>query len=125
MRAALIFVVLAASTPAAAQVSAQHVARRGQLLFLQCRACHSLKAGEPHRVGPNLNGFLTRPGASAPGYKYSVAFAAAKPRWTDATLDAWLARPGLLVKGTTMAFAGVGNEEDRALLIAYLKSATK
>jgi cytochrome c len=104
---------------------AQDLTKRGQLLFLQCRACHSLKAGEPHRVGPNLNGFLARPGASAPGFKYSIAFATAKPRWTDAMLDAWLARPGLLVKGTNMAFAGVAKPEDRDALIAYLKTATK
>lgn len=116
--AAILFLV---PTMASAQ---DLVAKRGQLLFLQCRACHSLKAGEPHRVGPNLNGFLSRPRASAPGFKYSTAFAAAKPRWTDATLDAWLARPALLVKGTNMAFAGMAKAEDRVALIAYLRTAT-
>lgn len=118
MRALLALALVAA--PAAAQD-----AKRGQLLFLQCRACHTLKTGEPHKIGPNLNGFLRRAGASAPGFKYSAAFAAAKPKWTDASLDAWLTRPAALVKGTTMAFAGMAKPEDRAAMIAYLKTATK
>jgi cytochrome c len=108
----------------AAPVAAQD-AKRGQLLFLQCRACHNLKAGEPHKVGPNLSGFLKRAGASAPGFKYSSAFAAAKPRWTDASLDAWLTRPAAMVRGTSMAFAGIAKPADRAAMIAYLKTATK
>jgi cytochrome c len=121
MKAALALILLTA--PVAA--SAQDAAKRGPILFLQCRVCHTLKASEPHKVGPNLNGFLKRAGASAPGFKYSAAFAAAKPKWTDATLDAWLARPGQLVKGTTMAFAGMAKPEDRAALINYLKTAAK
>lgn len=121
MRVAFALILLAA--PVAA--SAQDTAKRGPILFLQCRACHNLKAGEAHKVGPNLNGFLKRDGASAPGFKYSAAFAAAKPKWTDATLDAWLMRPGVMVKGTNMAFAGMAKAEDRAALINYLKTATK
>ena len=27
---------------------------RGRKLYLQCRACHSLKENEPHKIGPNL-----------------------------------------------------------------------
>jgi cytochrome c len=121
MRVAVALILLIAPTAA----SAQDAAKRGPILFLQCRACHNLKAGEPHKVGPNLNGFLARAGASAPDFKYSAAFSAAKPRWTDATLDAWLARPGQLVKGTNMAFAGMAKPADRAALISYLKTATK
>lgn len=120
MKAALALIMLTAPVVASAQD-----AKRGSILFLQCRACHSLKAGEAHKVGPNLHGFLERPGASATGFKYSAAFAAAKPRWTDPVLDAWLTRPGVMVKGTTMAFAGMATRQDRAALITYLKTATK
>jgi cytochrome c len=116
--------VLIALTLIAAPAIAQD-GKRGQLLFLQCRACHSLKAGEPNKVGPNLGGFLKRPGASAAGFKYSSAFAAAKPVWNDANLDRWLTRPGAMVPGTTMAFAGVAKPADRAAIITYLKQATK
>ena len=100
-------------------------APRGQLLFLQCRACHTVKAGEPNKVGPNLNLLFTRDPLGAPGFKYSAAFAAAKPRWTAASLDHWIERPGAVVKGTTMAFAGIAKPEDRAALIAWLQAATR
>jgi cytochrome c len=115
-----LLVVALIATPAAAQDIG-----RGQLLFLQCRACHSVKASEPNKIGPNLNSFLKRPGASAAGFKYSSAFAAARPVWTDASLDKWLTRPGAMVPGTSMAFAGVAKPADRAAIIAYLKQATK
>jgi cytochrome c len=118
VRGFLVFALIA--TPAAAQDVA-----RGRLLFLQCRACHSVNASEPNKIGPNLNGFLKRPGASAAGFKYSSAFSAARPVWTDASLDKWLTRPGAMVPGTTMAFAGVAKPADRAAIIAYLKQATK
>jgi cytochrome c len=116
----IIFALALIATPVAAQDAA-----RGQLLFLQCRACHTVKAGDPHKVGPNLNGFLKRQGGSAPGFRYSAAFAKAKPAWTDASLDRWLTRPGAMVPGTTMAFAGVAKPADRTALITYLKTATK
>jgi len=32
--------------------------QRGQTLFLQCRACHSLEAGGANKVGPNLYGLM-------------------------------------------------------------------
>jgi cytochrome c len=118
----LLLATLLTLAPVAA--SAQD-AKRGQLLFLQCRACHNLKAGEPHKVGPNLNGFLAKPAASMDGFKYSKPLAASKLKWDDATLDRWLEAPAKLVPGTTMAFAGVRKPDDRAAIVAYLKQATK
>ena len=119
MRRALLCLQLAAA-PAAAQD-----ATRGALLFLQCRACHTLKAGEPHKAGPNLHAFRAVPSASQPGFAFSPALTKAKLTWSDATLDAWLAGPAKLVPGTTMAFGGVRNADDRAALIAFLKTATQ
>ena len=98
---------------------------RGQLLFLQCRACHTLKAGEPNKVGPNLHRIFARAPLTAPGYVYSAAFVAARPRWTPALLDRWLERPGATLKGTTMAFGGMARPADRAALIAGLQTATR
>lgn len=120
MRTALAVALLL--TPSA--VMAQSVGR-GQILFLQCRACHTLKAGEPNKVGPNLHKMFSRPPLAAPGFKYSTAFVAAKPRWTPASIDKWLERPGAMLKGTTMAFGGMPKAADRAQLIAWLQTATK
>lgn len=111
--------LLVAPTLAAAQQP------RGSILFIQCRACHTLKAGEANKVGPNLSQMFSRAALSAPGFKYSPAFVAAKPRWTPASLDRWLERPGTVIKGTTMAFAGMPKPADRAALIAWLQEATR
>ena len=46
---------------------------KGKVLFLQCRACHSLEAGGANKVGPNLHGVLGRKAGLAPGFSYSDA----------------------------------------------------
>lgn len=108
---------------APAAVAAQ--SPRGAILFLQCRACHTLKAGEPNKVGPNLSRLFTRGPLAAQGFKYSPTFTAAKLGWTPATLDRWLEKPGSMVKGTTMAFGGMAKPADRSELIAWLQGATR
>ena len=34
--------------------------KRGRLLYIQCRACHDLKAGGPRKVGPHLEEIVGR-----------------------------------------------------------------
>ncbi|MCS6986014.1 MAG: c-type cytochrome [Sphingomonadaceae bacterium] len=99
--------------------------RRGRLLFLQCRACHTLAAGEAHRVGPNLWGVLDRPVGSAAGFAYSPALSRWGGRWTPERLDAFLADPAGAVPGTTMAFGGLARPEDRRALARFLAQATR
>jgi cytochrome c len=120
MRALLVILLAALPATLAAQP-----APRGQILFLQCRACHTLKLGEANKVGPNLGNIFARAPLGASGFKYSAAFTAARPRWTPASLDRWIERPGVVVKGTSMAFAGIAKAEDRAILIAWLQEATR
>jgi cytochrome c len=131
---ALLAVLAAAGTGVAAepaQPAAEESPRadpvaRGQLLFLQCRACHSLGAGEPHKLGPNLHGILGAPAASRPGFAgYSKALAATGLSWTETELDRFLASPARAVPGTTMAFAGLARAEDRAAIIAFLQARTR
>lgn len=96
----------------------------GKKVFAKCRACHKLEAGK-HGVGPSLHGIVGRAVATADGYtKYSddmKAFGDGKT-WDEATLDSFLEKPKDLVKGTKMAFPGLRKPEDRANVIAYLKS---
>ncbi|MGH8309894.1 MAG: c-type cytochrome [Steroidobacteraceae bacterium] len=98
---------------------------RGKRLFLQCRACHELKARDSHKVGPNLHGVLGTRAASAPDFQFSEALKKSGITWTEQTMNAWLARPTDVVPGTIMAYAGLANDADRRALIAYLAAETR
>jgi cytochrome c len=99
--------------------------KRGRLLYIQCRACHELKDGEPNKVGPNLHGFIGRKAASVADFAYSPALKAANLTWDRATLERWLEKPSAVVPGNSMAFAGISSAADRASLIAYLEAESK
>lgn len=99
--------------------------KRGRLLYLQCRACHELQPSGAALVGPHLGGLVGRKVAGVEGFGYSSALRAQSFVWDRARLDAWLASPGKMVPGNTMAFAGIAGEADRAALIAYLETATR
>lgn len=122
--------ILAALTLATA-ASAQDAAptadmKRGKLLYIQCRACHDLKAGGPQLVGPSLHGVFGRKAATAPGFNnYSAALSKSDIVWNAQTLDKWIAQPAGMIPGNTMAFAGIANAKDRAALIAYIQAETK
>ena len=98
--------------------------KRGQTLFLQCRACHSLGEGEPHKVGPNLYGMFGQTAGQAPGFAYSEVMIESGVVWSPETLDAWLARPSEFMPGNRMVFVGIRKPLDRANLIAYLQQQT-
>jgi cytochrome c len=109
---------------AAAAAGAQDL-KRGQMLYLvQCRACHDLEAGVPHKVGPNLNGVIGRVAGTVPGFKFSDATLKSGISWSAESMDAWLRQPGALIPGNAMAFAGIANDQDRASVVAYLVAAS-
>ncbi|HEX9464639.1 MAG TPA: cytochrome c family protein [Alphaproteobacteria bacterium] len=87
-----------------------------------CAACHATAADAPNRIGPTLFGVVGRKSASVPGFRYSEANKKAGLTWTPETLDKYLADPKGTVPGTTMVFAGVKKDDERANLIAYLET---
>lgn len=91
----------------------------GERVWRQCRVCHGVDAGW-RGVGPALAGVLGRPVASAPGFPYSRALAEMGGDWTVARLSAYLADPRAAAPGTTMAYAGLRDPQDRLNLIAWL-----
>ena len=96
--------------------------KRGQLLYMQCKACHEVEPGLPHKAGPNLNGVFGRTAGTSPGFKYTDAMAKSGIAWTPETVDTFLKQPGAMIPGNGMAFAGVANDADRASLVVYLQS---
>ncbi len=98
--------------------------RRGEILSFACQACHSLNAGVPHQIGPNLNGMFGRAAGTAADFEYSDAMLNSGIVWSAENLDVWLQAPDSFLPGNNMAFAGYANPADRASLIAYLSKAT-
>ena len=97
---------------------------RGRKLYLQCRACHSLKENEPHKIGPNLFKIIGSTAGSMKGYNYSDAFSKSEIVWTIENLDLWLERPYEIIPGNKMVFSGMRKQEDRNDLIAYVYDQT-
>lgn len=113
---------LTLSTSTFAQTSGSPVPRA----WLQCRACHTTKASEPDKVGPNLNKiFGSKAGTLRPNFKYSQPLKNSGIVWNDKTLDAWLANPAKTIPGNRMAFPGISDPAQRRALIAWLRAETR
>lgn len=109
----------------AASVDDAALLKRGRIVFLRCRSCHTLKEGERHLTGPNLHRLVGAKAASKEDYAYSDALAQSEVTWTEESLDAWLTSPSGFVKGNRMVFAGLPKANDRTALIRYLAEETK
>lgn len=93
----------------------------GARLWNQCRACHALEDGQ-NRVGPHLFGVVGREVGSVEGFNYSGALSDAADVWDYDALSSLLEDPREYAPGTTMAYAGMSDAEDRAKLIAYIEA---
>jgi cytochrome c len=99
---------------------------QGAAVFKKCAACHTDNSGGANKVGPNLWGIVNRPIASHEGFAYSAAMKdfsqGGSVEWTYENLDHFLLSPKGLVKGTAMGFAGLKKADERAAVIAYLRT---
>lgn len=99
----------------------------GEKVFKKCQSCHQVGEGAKDRSGPALNGIVGDAAGSSESFasKYSNALkdaAAGGLVWTDDNLAAFLEKPKGFLKGTKMSFAGLRSADDRAAVIAYLKT---
>jgi len=105
--------------------SASPGASRGQQIFGNCAACHSLEP-DKNMTGPSLAGLWNRRAGSVASFaRYSDVLKSSNIVWTDKTLDDWLKDPQHLVPGNDMTFPGIKNDRHRADLVAFLKEATQ
>lgn len=105
----------------AALLAAADVAA-GAKLSKKCKACHSFDKDGKNKVGPNLWDIVGNAIAGGEGYKYSGALTDMGGDWTYDNLDAFLIKPKNFAPGTKMSFSGLKSPEDRANLIAFLRS---
>ncbi|WP_448189370.1 c-type cytochrome [Azospirillum sp. sgz301742] len=94
----------------------------GQTAAKACAACHTFNKGEPAKVGPNLYGVVGGPKAHMQGFSYSDAIAKKGGQWGYEDLNQFLHDPKGYAPGTKMTFAGVKKDQERANIIAYLRS---
>jgi cytochrome c len=101
-------------------------AQKGATIFKRCEACHDGTKGGPNKVGPNLYGVLGRPIASHPGYSYSAGMKdfsdGGKKHWDYQLISEFITKPKAEVPGTAMGFAGLDKIDERADVIAYLRT---
>lgn len=96
----------------------------GEKVFNKCKACHTLEAGK-NKIGPSLQGILGRTAGTVEGFKYSEAMKTAGAGglvWSEETLDQYLENTKGFVPGNKMPFPGLKKPEERADVIAYIKT---
>jgi len=121
----------AGAAPAAAEAVAPIADRlktadaaKGEASAKACAACHALDSSGANKVGPGLWEVINRTPGTHPGFTYSQAMTdfGKTHTWDYAALDTFLTSPKADVPGTKMGFAGFKKPEDRANVIAYLRT---
>ena len=91
----------------------------------KCSTCHTIDQGGSNGTGPNLYAIIGASHAHAAGFGYSSAMEATSGEvWNYENIDAWLENPSSYIRGTSMAFAGLRRDDERADVIAYLAQNT-
>lgn len=110
--------VATVSAPSTSELNAEE-------LFRPCTGCHTVEAGGPHLVGPNLHGIFGRKFGLSEGFAYSEALTDSDLVMTEETLNEWLTDSSQLVPGNQMLFPGLRTQEERDAVIGHLRRVTQ
>lgn len=97
-------------------------AAAGEVLAKKCTICHDFTKGGANKIGPALWDVVGRDVGKHEGFAYSAAMAGHGGKWGYQEISEFLTAPAKYMKGTKMAFAGLSKPQDRANLLAYLRS---
>lgn len=108
--------------PILAMIAEADIAR-GQKISKACAACHSFDKGGPNGVGPNLWDIVDHKKQAKAGYSYSgVLNVQGTEDWTYLALNKFFWKPKSYAPGTKMNYIGLKKPEDRAAMIAWLRT---
>lgn len=120
------WVVAAAALVAVPVAASAQDAEAGKGVFKKCAACHQIGPTAQNGLGPSLQCVAGKPAGHHEGFTYSDAVKNSGITWDDEHLLKWFEKDDAVIKGNKMIFpAGIKNEEDRANLLAYIKSECK
>eukprot|EP01034_Spumella_vulgaris_P030895 gene30895-38182_t len=108
---------------AAAQGPAlQGDAEVGKRAFKRCVSCHQVGPAARGAFGPQLNGIVGRKAGATADFNYSPAMKQSGIVWTEQKLAAFLQSPNQVVPDNRMRFWGIGDQQQIANLVAYLRT---
>lgn len=115
-----------ASAPAGPQpigpLLAKADAANGEKIAKKCAACHTFEKGGPNKIGPNLWNVVGAKHAAHEGFSYSSVMQGMPGTWDYESLNKFIYSPRAYAKGTKMTFIGLKDDQQRADVIAYLRS---
>ena len=112
----------AQATAPAAPAALTGNAEAGKAAFRKCASCHQVGPSARGGFGPKLSGVIGRKAGSTTDYKYSAAMKNANIVWTEQNLASFLKAPSDFIPGNNMRFWGIGNGQQVADLLAYLRT---
>jgi len=101
-------------------------AEKGEAQAKKCAACHTFDKGGANKIGPNLYNIIGEKVADpATGFAFSAGMQEKGKEignWDYESLFEFIGAPAKYVPGTKMSFAGIKKPEERADLLAYLRT---